>query len=65
MTMNNNAARRIPKTSGGVDKPNAQIASKLRALYTSVQEEAIPDRLMDLLEKLDAAELNAGRPVRD
>ena len=36
--------------------PNAQIATKLRALYQSVQEEAIPDRFLDLLEKLDAVE---------
>lgn len=39
-----------------VDNPNAQIATKLRALYLSVQEEAIPDRFLDLLEKLDAVE---------
>ncbi|CAN7414646.1 NepR family anti-sigma factor [Pararhizobium sp. LjRoot255] len=38
------------------NNPNAQIASKLRALYLSVQEEAIPDRFLDLLEKLDAVE---------
>ena len=31
-------------------------ASKLRALYGAVQDEAIPDRLLDLLEKLDEAE---------
>lgn len=38
------------------DNPNAQIATKLRALYLSVQEEAIPGRFLDLLEKLDAVE---------
>lgn len=38
------------------DDPNAQIAAKLKALYQSVQEEAIPARFLDLLEKLDAAE---------
>jgi hypothetical protein len=38
------------------DNPNAQIATKLRALYISVQEEAVPDRFLDLLEKLDAVE---------
>ncbi len=38
------------------DNPNAQIATKLRALYLSIQEEAIPDRFVDLLEKLDAVE---------
>jgi hypothetical protein len=39
-----------------VDDPNTQIAAKLRALYLSVQEEAIPDKFLDLLEKLDAVE---------
>ena len=38
------------------EDPNAQIAAKLRALYLSVQEEAIPDKFLDLLEKLDAVE---------
>ena len=38
------------------DHPHAQIATKLRALYVSVQEEAIPDRFLDLLEQLDAVE---------
>jgi hypothetical protein len=28
----------------------------LRALYGSVQDEGIPDNLLDLLEKLDAVE---------
>lgn len=42
--------------SARTDSPNAQIATKLRALYLSVQEEAIPDRFLDLLEKLDAVE---------
>lgn len=36
--------------------PNAQIASKLKALYTSVEQEPIPDIFLDLLEKLDQAE---------
>ena len=38
------------------ENPHAQIATKLRALYLSVQDEAIPDRFLDLLEKLDAVE---------
>lgn len=55
MSDKKNGARRSgrPMTA---DDPNAQIAAKLRALYISVQEETIPDRFMDLLEKLDAAE---------
>lgn len=35
---------------------NSEIGIKLRALYGSVEEEGIPDRLMDLLDKLDRAE---------
>lgn len=35
---------------------NSDIGAKLRALYTSVQDEGIPDKLLDLLEKLDHAE---------
>lgn len=42
--------------SARAENPNAQIATKLRALYLSIQEEAIPDRFLDLLEKLDAVE---------
>lgn len=36
--------------------PNTDIGSRLRALYGAVQEEGVPDQLLDLLEKLDAAE---------
>jgi hypothetical protein len=49
-------ARHAIARSARADNPNAQIATKLRALYLSVQEEAIPDRFLDLLEKLDAVE---------
>ena len=40
----------------GEDDPNAQIARKLKSFYLSVQEESVPQRFVDLLEKLDAAE---------
>lgn len=49
-------AARESKRASRADDPNAQIAAKLRALYLSVQEEAIPDKFLDLLEKLDAVE---------
>ncbi|MEI2300669.1 NepR family anti-sigma factor [Ensifer sp. MJa1] len=49
-------AGRITGATSWTEDPNAQIAAKLRALYQSVQEEAIPARFLDLLEKLDAAE---------
>lgn len=46
---------------------NSDIGAKLRALYGSVQDEGIPDTLLELLEKLDSVEQaqqlrgNAGR----
>jgi hypothetical protein len=42
--------------SSGVSGPVGEIPKKLRQYYESLQEEAIPDRLLDLLEKLDQAE---------
>ena len=35
---------------------NSEIAVKLRQFYTAIQEEEIPERFLDLLEKLDRAE---------
>ena len=37
--------------------PNTDIGSRLRALYGAVQDEGVPGQLLDLLEKLDSAEL--------
>lgn len=36
--------------------PNTDIGARLRALYGAVQEEGVPEQLLDLLEKLDSAE---------
>jgi hypothetical protein len=36
--------------------PNTDIGARLRALYGAVQDEGVPNQLLDLLEKLDAAE---------
>lgn len=41
--------------------PTTDIGAKLRALYGAVQDEGIPDRILDLLEQLDQAEA-AARP---
>ena len=51
----------LPLAGGHSDpaKPTAQISSKLRELYDSIQSEGIPDRFLDLLEKLDQAEKSA------
>tara|TARA_E500000318_G_scaffold511_2_gene653 strand:- start:34215 stop:34418 length:204 start_codon:yes stop_codon:yes gene_type:complete len=43
------------------DDVNARISSKLHQLYDSVREEEIPDRFLDLLEKLDEAEKASGQ----
>ncbi|MCM2294581.1 hypothetical protein NAC44_19820 [Allorhizobium sp. BGMRC 0089] len=36
------------------------ISAKLRQFYNAVQEEQIPDRFVELLERLEQAEKNAG-----
>lgn len=36
--------------------PNSDIGNKLRALYGAVQEEGIPNKLLELLERLDEVE---------
>ena len=41
--------------------PNTDIGARLRALYGSVQDEGIPDKLLDLLEKLDSVEEQAAK----
>lgn len=48
------------KDEGGI-KAAAEvgISLRLRQFYNSVQEEAIPDRLLNLLERLEAAEREA------
>jgi hypothetical protein len=40
----------------GLPGPIGEIPRKLREYYDSLQQEAIPDRFMDLLERLDMAE---------
>ncbi|MBV2144693.1 RNA polymerase [Falsochrobactrum sp. TDYN1] len=47
------ATRRVRKDILG---PNCEVGLKLKALYASIQDEIIPDRFLDLLEKLDQAE---------
>nr|WP_164490735.1 MULTISPECIES: NepR family anti-sigma factor [unclassified Rhizobium] len=47
--------RLAPKRTKPVDQ-NSQIVSKLRAFYSSVEEEPLPDVFLDLLEQLDSIE---------
>ncbi|MBO9099193.1 MULTISPECIES: NepR family anti-sigma factor [unclassified Rhizobium] len=41
--------------------PNSQIGSRLRSLYAAAQDEAIPNRFLDLLEKLDQVEMASAK----
>ncbi|MDE1996077.1 MAG: hypothetical protein KGI75_26500 [Rhizobiaceae bacterium] len=45
--------------------PNNQIGVRLRSFYAACQDEAIPDRFLDLLEKLDQAEHLASAKVSE
>lgn len=49
------------KRSADIAGAYAEIPKRLREYYDSLQEEAIPDRFLDLLEKLDLAERAAKR----
>lgn len=42
----------------------SKIGDQLRLLYKSVEQEPIPDKFLDLLEKLDEAEAAAGEPTQ-
>lgn len=47
---------KIPADGSYRDMPQDEIGNRLRAMYAEVENEAIPAKLLDLLEKLDAAE---------
>ena len=49
------------KRAGDISSAYAEIPKRLREYYDSLQEESIPDRFLDLLEKLDLAEQAAKR----
>ena len=57
--------RRPDLRAADILDPNNQIGIRLRSLYAAVQEEAIPDRFLDLLEKLDRVERMAGVKVSE
>lgn len=50
------SGKRNPNSAGD---PNSRISRKLREFYDGIREERIPDRFLDLLEKLDQAEQEA------
>jgi hypothetical protein len=49
------------RRSADISGAYAEIPKRLREYYDSLQEEVIPDRFLDLLEKLDLAEQAAKR----
>ncbi len=54
----NKDKRRAAAAKAAFD-PNGPIVRKLRSFYDVIETEAVPDRLLDLLEKLDEAEQRA------
>ena len=62
--MNERASSGQNDLQAGSSGPHGSISRKLRDFYDAVQEEAIPDRFLDLLEKLDQAERNAQAQAR-
>ncbi len=49
------------ETSGQTSETSDAITRKLRSYYASVQDQGIPERFLDLLEKLDEAEKKQSR----
>lgn len=54
----------LPEQNDGLG-PTTNIGSRLRALYGAIQDEGVPDQLLELLERLDDAELAQGRGARN
>lgn len=54
-TMNEMSVPRRRRAEDGLG-PNSDIGAKLRAFYGAVQDQPIPDKFLELLEKLDQAE---------
>lgn len=57
--------QRLEMRASDILDPNNQIGVKLRSLYAAAQEEEIPDRFLDLLEKLDHAEMMASAKMAE
>jgi Anti-sigma factor NepR len=49
-------AKPVVKIEPSNPQPSDHISRMLRSMYGSIESEGIPDRFLDLLEKLDAAE---------
>ena len=60
--MNEMSVPRARRTDPGLGS-NSDIGAKLRAFYGAVQDQPIPDKFLDLLEKLDQVEQASKRKV--
>lgn len=58
--MNEMSVPRMRRTDDGLG-PNSDIGAKLRAFYGAVQDQPIPDKFLDLLEKLDEVERSTAK----
>ena len=58
--MNEMSVPRMRRTDDGLG-PNSDIGAKLRAFYGAVQDQPIPDKFLDLLEKLDEVERSSAK----
>ena len=58
----NKPVRSGHRRGGGRFDQNSEIGAKLRALYGSVEDEGVPEKFLDLLEKLDEAERRKTEP---
>ncbi|MEQ1899667.1 MAG: NepR family anti-sigma factor [Devosia sp.] len=45
--------------------PNSNIGAKLRAYYGAVEDQPIPDKFLELLEKLDSVERSGKAKNKD
>jgi hypothetical protein len=59
-------SKKAPILSGqpGTVAVHPGVSAQLREYYQSVQEEGIPDRFLELLERLDVAERQASQGTR-
>lgn len=48
-------------TDVDADSTNVAVTRRLKAYYDDITQQAIPDRFMDLLAQLDAAEKKLGK----
>jgi len=59
-------SKKAPVSNGlpGMAAFHPGVSAQLREYYQSVQEEGIPERFLELLERLDMAERQAGADIR-